>query len=61
MPNDGGRTESNYAAGLLESPAKINIVTGFVLFRVEAADIFKGPSIKRHVTARDVLGDCVGD
>ena len=61
MPDDCSRTKSDNASRLLKSPTKINIVSSFSIFRIEATNIFKGPSIKRHVTAWDVLSDCIGE
>src|SRR5205823_4085846 len=60
MPDDGRRTKRDDAAGLLQTPAKIDIVAGGVIFRIESANLFESPAIKRHVTAWNVLGDCVG-
>src|SRR5437667_8510272 len=61
MPHDRSRAESNDAPGLLNSPAKINIISGFAVFGIEAANIVKRPSIKRHVTARNMLRDRIGE
>ena len=61
VPHDRGGAKSNYAASLLKSPAKIDIITGLMIFDIEAADVFEGPSIERHVTTWDVLGDGVGE
>ena len=60
MPDDCGWTESNDPSGLLDTPAKIDVIPGFAVFGIEAAQAFKRPAIKRHVTAGDVLGDCIG-
>src|ERR1043166_9288152 len=60
VPHDCSRAESDDPASLLNSPAKIDVVPSFAIFGVEAARAFKCPSIKSHVTARNVLGDCVG-
>ena len=59
MPHERGWAESNDATGLLEPPAKIDIVTGFVVFGIETADIFKCQPMKRHITTGNVLGDCI--
>ena len=59
MPHDCGRAESNDATSLLQSPAKIDIVTGLVVLGIEAANVFKCPPVKRHVTTRNVFGDYV--
>jgi hypothetical protein len=59
MPHDRGWAEGNHATGLLEPPAKIDIVTGFPVFGIETTDVFKCPPIKRHITTGNVLGDCI--
>src|ERR1700730_3497031 len=59
MPYDGGRAESDDATSLLKSPAKIDIVAGLVIFDIEPTDVLKGPSVEGHVTAGNVLRDCV--
>ena len=61
MPDDRGRTEGDHVAGLLQAPAKIDVVAGLVIFEIEAADVFEGPAIEGHVTAGNVLGDGVGE
>ena len=59
VPDDRGGTKSDDAAGLLQAPAKIDIVARFMIFRVKATDLFEGPTIKCHVTAGNVFGDRV--
>src|SRR5437870_2160878 len=59
VPDDCGWTESNHPSSLLDSPAKIDIVPRFMVFGIEAAHAFKRPAIKRHVTAGNVLGNCI--
>ena len=54
-----GRTEGDRVAGLLDAPAKIDVVAGLVIFGIEPADAFEGPAIPGHVTPGNVLGDCV--
>ncbi len=61
MPHDGGRVESNDAPGLLQAPAKIDIVASGVILDIEAADLFKGPPVEGHVTPGNVLCDGVGE
>src|SRR5438477_272119 len=61
VPDNGRRTESDDATGLLQAPAKIDIVTGLVILNVEASDVFKGPAIKSHVTTRNVLSHSVSE
>ena len=55
MPDDRGRVERDDATGLLQAPAKIDIVTGLVILGIETADIFKRPAVEGHVAARNVL------
>ena len=45
---------------MLESPAKIDVVAGFAIFGIEAADIFESPAPERHVTAGNMLGHGIG-
>src|SRR5205823_4432647 len=60
VPDDGSRTECDYAPGLLQPPAKIYVITRRVIFRIETPDIFESPPPKRHVTTRNVFGDDIG-
>ena len=60
MPHDRGWTKGDYASGLLQTPAKIHVISGFVIFRIETAGIFEGPAPKSHVTSGDVFGDGIG-
>src|SRR5207245_5573436 len=55
MPDDRGWVERDDATGLLQAPAKIDIVTGLVILGIETADIFKRPAVEGHVAARNVL------
>src|SRR5262245_60743361 len=57
MPNDRRRTERDYPAGLLNSPAEIHVVASLAIFGIESADPFEGPTVKRHVTTGNMLGD----
>src|SRR5436190_248538 len=59
MPNDGGRAERDYPSSLLNSPAEIHVVAGLAVFRIESTYTFEGPTVKRHVTTGNMLGDCV--
>src|SRR6266480_2919405 len=59
VPDDRGWTECNDPASLLDSPAKIDVVPGLVIFGIETACAFKRPPVKSHVTAGNVLGDRV--
>ena len=60
MPDNRGGTESDDATGLLQTPAKINIVARFMIFGIKTADLVEGPAVKRHVTARNVFGLGIG-
>ena len=46
---------------LLQSPAEIDVVAGFPILDVEAADRGKSPAVKGHVTTWDVTRDRVGE
>src|SRR5438445_13383076 len=59
MPDNCGWTESNDPACLLDAPAEIDVVPRLAIFGIEAAHAFERPAIKRHVTAGNVLGDCI--
>ena len=59
MPDDRSGTKSDDAAGLLQAPAKVDIVASLVILRIKAADLFEGPTTKGHVTAWNVFGDRV--
>src|SRR5881275_111074 len=60
VPHDRSRTEGNDPPSLLNSPAKIDVITCFAVFSVKAAHALKRPPIKRHVTTRNMLGDHIG-
>src|SRR5262249_16617062 len=60
MPNDCGRTERDYPAALLNSPAEIHVVACLAIFGIEPAHSFEGPTVKRHVTPGNMLRDSVG-
>src|SRR5436305_531 len=59
MPHDRGRTKRDYPSSLLNSPAKIDVITGLAIFGIEPAYSFEGPTVKRHVTTGNMLGDCI--
>src|SRR5947207_13360975 len=60
VPDDGSGAECDHAAGLLQTPAKIHVITGRVIFRIEPTDIFESPPPKRHLTTRNVFGAGAG-
>src|ERR1043166_6125081 len=59
VPDNRSWAESNDPASLLDSPAKIDVIASLVIFRIETPCAFKRPPVKSHVTAGNVLGDCV--
>src|SRR5215212_5091956 len=59
MPHDRSRTERDYPSCLLNSPAEIDVVTGFSIFGIEPAYRVEGPTVKCHVTTRNMLGDYI--
>ncbi len=60
MPDETGRTEANFAAGLFQTPAKIHIVSGLPENRIEPVDLFQRPLVKSHVATGNVLRLPVG-
>src|SRR6266513_1712782 len=60
MPDNRGGTKGDDEARLLQAPAKIDIVAGFMILGIETADLFEGPAIKRHVTAGNVFRFGIG-
>src|SRR5260370_2610190 len=61
MPDDGGRAEADDIAGILKTPADVDIIAGRAIDRIEAAQPHQHLAAERHVAARDVLGDFVAD
>src|SRR5215203_4335854 len=59
MPDDRGRTERDYPSSLLNSPAEIDVVASLAILGIEPTYSFEGPTVKRHVTTRNMLGDCI--
>src|SRR6266850_5246931 len=60
VPDDSGRTERNHTTGLLKPPAKIDVIPGLMILRIEAADTLKRPPLERHVTTGNMFGNGVG-
>src|SRR5438552_4393235 len=60
MPDNRRWTEGNDPSSLLDSPAESDVITGLVIFGVEAAYVFKSPSVKCHITTGDMLRDSIG-
>src|SRR6267378_1854469 len=56
MPHQRCGTEGDLVSGLLDSPAKIDVVAGPVILWIESADAFKRPAVPRHITAWNVFG-----
>ena len=61
VPDEASRAEADPVAALLEPPADVHVVAGLPEDRVEAADLLQRPSVERHVAARDVLREAVGE
>src|SRR5918996_569760 len=61
VPDNRGRAERDHKTGLLEPPAKIDVIARFTIFGIEAAHALKRPTMERHVTTRNVFGDRVGE
>src|SRR5215510_13298240 len=57
VPDDRGWTERDYPPSLLNSPAEIHVVTSLAIFGIEPAYTFEAPTVKRHVTTGNMLGD----
>src|SRR6266478_8338266 len=60
MPDESGRTESDLAAALLQSPAEIDVVACLFKQRIKTAGFLQGRFIKGHVAAGNVLGQTIG-
>src|SRR2546423_4831098 len=60
MPDHRRRTEGDDVAGLLQPPAKIDVVPGFAKIRIEAADRLECPAVEGHVATGNVLSHGVG-
>src|SRR5438477_2648507 len=61
VPDDRRGAKCDRVSGLLDAPAKIHVVTGRMIFRIEATDAFERPAIPRHVTTWNVFRDRVGE
>src|SRR5947209_7344194 len=61
MPYNGSGTEANDRAGLLKPPTEVDVISGFAIFHIEAANAFERPPVERHVTPRDMFGDSIGE
>src|SRR5215211_4285191 len=57
VPDDRGRTKRDYPSSLLNSPAEIHVIAGLAIFGIESAYTFESPTVKRHVTTRNMLSD----
>src|SRR6516225_9456706 len=57
MPHDCSWTECDNPSSLLDSPAKIDVISGLAILRMEATRAFKRPAVKSHVTAGNMLGN----
>ena len=61
MPDNGRRAKGDHLSLLLKAPAEIHVVAGLSVFRIEAPNFFKGPSVKGHIAARDMFRNDVGE
>ena len=61
VPNNGSGAETDRVAGVLETPADVDIVAGGAIDGVKSAKLKQHVAPERHVAARDVLGDLVAD
>src|ERR1051326_5799661 len=59
MPDEGTGGEDDPVAGLLEPPADVDVVAGGAVSGIEAVDRQQRLAAKRHVAARNVLGDLI--
>ena len=59
MPDERRRGEPDSPAARLQPPAHIHVVAGAQVDRVESTDLAQRVAAKRHVAARDVLGDAI--
>ena len=59
MPDETGGAEADVVSALLETPAHIDVVAGFSEYRIKSANVQQCPSVKRHVTSGNVLGQLV--
>src|ERR1041385_3558093 len=55
MPDKTSGAEPDLISALLQPPADVHVISGFAKERVEATELQKCPSIKRHVAAGNVL------
>src|SRR5260221_4128434 len=59
VPDDGSRAEADSVAGILKTPADVDVVAGGAIDRIEAAEAEQQIAPERHVAAGDMLGDVV--
>ena len=55
VPDDCDRAEADRIAGVLQAPAKIDVVAGGGIEDVEAADLLQHGLLEGHVAAGNVL------
>src|SRR5438067_12169155 len=61
VPHGGSRSASDHPSSLLDSPAKIDVITCLAIFGIKPARTFKRPPVKGHVTTGNVLGNCISE
>lgn len=59
MPDKRAGRHGNPVAGLLQTPADIDVVPCLAILRIEAIDCFEHLAAKGHVAARNVLGHLI--
>src|ERR1051325_7794039 len=60
MPNNGGRTESQRPAFLLQAPADINVITRHPELRIKAANRLQRRHTKSHIASWNMFRFTVG-
>ena len=56
MPHEGGGTEPEYPASLLQPPAHIHVIASHPELRIKSADRFQTLFAKSHIASGNVLG-----
>src|SRR5216117_4044380 len=60
VPHERRRAEAKPIAALLQSPANVHVIAGFVKNWIEPAYLVERRSEEGHIAAGDVLGQTVG-
>src|SRR5438128_6055487 len=61
MPNNGGRTESERPAFLLQTPTDIHVIAGHPELRIKAANRLQRRHPKSHIASRNMFCFTVGE